>query len=140
MIRLPEGPARLVKQLIQIGSALAIVNSKDGIDDDVYQIVKKIGRDLIPMQRIRIIKSVWGFRATEITMEWVKIVDVSEAINMPGTTVKLLLEDLMTVGIMNRKLGEPAEVGGRPPWLYQISEKACGFITGGDVFSTQGGF
>lgn len=137
---LPEGPARLVKQLIQIGSALAIVNGKDGIDDEIYQTVKKIGRDIIPMQRIKIIKNVWGFRATEITGEWVKIVEVSEAINMPGTTVKLLLEDLMTVGIMNRKLGEPAEVGGRPPWLYQISEKSCGFITGGDVFSASGGF
>ena len=132
---LPEGPARLVKQLIQIGAAIALVNEKHGIDNEVYQTVKKIGRDLVPMQRIRIIKNVWGSGATEINREWIKIVDVAEAINMPGATVKILLEDLMAVGIMNRKLGEPSESGGRPPWLYQTSEKACSFIFGGEVFT-----
>ena len=130
----PEGPARLVKQLMQIGAGLAIVNGKPEIDENVYRTVKKIGRDLLPMQRLRIIESMWTVNATEHNGQWLKIKEVAESVNMPGATAKLLLEDMMAVGIMNRKLGEPSKEGGDPPWLYQIGEKASAFIVGGEVF------
>ena len=40
---LPEGPARLTKQFMQIGMGLALVHGKRIIDEDIYNIIRKTG-------------------------------------------------------------------------------------------------
>ena len=61
----PEGPGRLVKQFTQIGKGLSLVHGKTTIEADEYEILQKIGRDLVSPQRLKIIKYLWGKKICE---------------------------------------------------------------------------
>lgn len=128
---LPEGPARLVKQFMQIGMGLALVNGKTLIDVEIYEIIKKIGRDLIPGQRLKILKHLWDKKAFESWGEWLKTKEIAEAVSIPASTVKLILEDLMIVGLLNRQRGGEAE---NAPYKWQFSQKAYDRAAGAEVF------
>jgi len=128
---LPEGTARLTKQFMQIGMGLALAHGKDIIDDQVYRIIKKIGKDLIPAQRLRILKNLWDERAVEYLNGWNKTKEVSESINMPTTTARILLEDLMVVGALNRKLLEDGE---KSPYGWQLSTELWQWMGEGEIF------
>jgi hypothetical protein len=127
-----EGPARIVKQLTQLGIALALVNGKNGIDESIYRIIKKIGRDLLPTQRLRIIKHLWDSRTIEYLSGWEKTTDIADKLNMPSTTALIVLEDLMTVRMLKRRRGESE--GGRPPYMWQLTSQFCEYIGGAEVF------
>jgi hypothetical protein len=128
----PEGTPRLVKQFTQIGIGLALAHGKSLIDLQIYETIKKIGRDLIPTQRLRIMKYLWDQKAFEYLSGWEKTLDIADAVNMPGGTAKLILEDLMTIGVLNRERGESD--GGRPPYLWQLSDQFCQMAGGAEVF------
>ena len=51
-----EGPARLAKQFKTLGNALALIHGKRGIDEMVYRILKRVGRDTLPALRLKVIK------------------------------------------------------------------------------------
>lgn len=127
---LPEGTARLTKQFMQIGMGLALANGKDIIDADIYRIIKKIGKDLIPAQRLRIIKHLWNIQAVEHLDGWNKTKEVSNSVNMPTVTAKLLLEDLMVVGALKRKLLDEE----RSPYGWQLTTELCEWIGNGEIF------
>jgi hypothetical protein len=55
----PEGPARLTKQLHILANGLAVVRNKNEVDEDIYQVVKKVARDSMPKLRFRILKALW---------------------------------------------------------------------------------
>ena len=44
---MPEGTPRMVKQFMQIGAGIALANGRNVIDDEIYSVFKKIGRDLL---------------------------------------------------------------------------------------------
>ncbi len=129
---LPEGSARLVKQFMQIGMGLALVHGKNLIDEDIYEIVKKIGRDLIPAQRLAILKHMWDNRVFEYM--WEKTKDIADAILMPANTTKLILEDLMIVGLLNRKRADDGETS---PYMWQFNETATDLLAGAEAFDIQ---
>jgi len=128
---LPEGTARLTKQFMQIGMGLALAHGKDVIDADVYLIIKKIGKDLITAQRLRILKHLWDSQAVEHLDGWNKTKEVSEGINMPTTTARILLEDLMVVGALKRNLLEDGE---KSPYGWQLTTELCEWIGGAEIF------
>jgi len=68
----PEGPARLVKQFMQLGIALAMVHLKNIIDANIYKLVKKVGQDLPPTYPIKILKYLWKEKIIEQLNEWKK--------------------------------------------------------------------
>jgi DNA-binding MarR family transcriptional regulator len=127
----PEGPARLVKQFMQLGMALALINGKNVIDDPIYEILKKAGRDLISAQRLSILKYLWDEEIFEYMKEWRATKEISDALNMPATTVKLLLEDLMIVGLVNRMRSGDGETA---PYRWQWSQKGYDMAAGAKVF------
>jgi hypothetical protein len=129
---MPEGTPRLVKQFMQIGMGLALAYGKNKIDTDVYKTVKKIGCDLIPAQRLMILKSLWQAKAFEFLDGWETTTDVGDSLNIPGMTVKRNLEDLMMAGALNRKRGESE--GGRPPYHWQISQQLSEWIGKAEAF------
>jgi len=128
----PEGTPRLVKQFMQIGMALGIIQGKNRIDNEVYSIVKKIGRDLIPQQRLMAIRELWDLKMFPWLDSWVSTTEISDILKIPGGTMKLNLEDLMTVGLVNRERG--VSDSGRPPYIWQLSKSACDFISWSGVF------
>lgn len=130
----PEGPARLTKQFMQLGAALAIAHGKNKIDLEIYEIVKRIGRDLISVQRLKIIRYLWNQRAFEHTNEWRKTSEIAATLNMPVSTIKLTAEDLMTVGALNRKLEDPDKE--KSPYLWLISGQIFDWIAKAEVFES----
>jgi hypothetical protein len=128
----PEGPARLVKQFMQLGMALGLVHGKNVIDDPIYEILKKVGRDLVSAQRLMILKYLWSEKIFEYLKEWRATKEISDALNMPATTAKLLLEDLMIVGLLNRMRSGDGETA---PYKWQWSQKGYNLAAGAKVFS-----
>jgi hypothetical protein len=128
---MPEGTARIVKQFEQIGIGLALAYGKNTIDREVYDTIKKIGRDLIPAQRLILIEHLWIARAWEHLLEWRKTKEIADDVNMPATTVKMILEDLMVVGILNRMVDDE---DGRTPYKWQLNNQICEWIGKAEVF------
>ena len=129
---IPEGTPRLVKQFIQIGLGIALAHGKNCIDEEIYAFVKKIGCDLVPVQRMNLIKFLWTSKAFEYLDSWVETREIADGVNIPGATAKILLEDLMVTGTLKRKRGESE--GGRPPYLWQITNKVAEWIMATDLF------
>lgn len=130
---MPEGTPRIVKQFMQMGMGLVLAYEKAGIDQEVYSLVKKIGCDLIPLQRFKILQHLWSARALEFMHGWEITTDVAEGVNLPGMTTKRTLEDLMVVGALNREKGDSD--GGRPPYKWQLSQQLCEWIGQAEIFN-----
>jgi hypothetical protein len=101
------------------------------MDEDIYSILKKIARDLVPPQRLRVMRHLWDKEATETARGWEKTKDASDAVTIPARTTIMLLEDLMVTKLANRlRDGE----GERVPYIWQLTERICEYITESEVF------
>lgn len=129
---MPEGSARLVKQITQIGMALAMIHGKTCIDAEIYDIVKKIGRDLISAQRLKIIKQLWTDRVMDFLDEWRTTKEIAEALNRPSTTTVRLLEDLMVVEVLKRTRDGEAD---NSPYQWQLARPVCDMIETSEVLA-----
>jgi hypothetical protein len=128
---MPEGPARLVKQFMQLGWGLAVVHGKRVIDEQVYQIVKKIGNDLVSTQRIKILQDFWKDRVFEYLQGWKKTKEIAVAVDIPTITTKRLLEDLMMVGMLNRKVEGDSDTAA---YHWQLNHKAFDLAANSEIF------
>jgi len=127
----PEGPGRIVKQLTQIGMGLAMVRGQETFDLSIYETIKKIGRDLVPANRLAILRHLWDKRVFEERSKWFRTGDVAEAVGKPGTTVKMTLEDMMVVGMLNRRRDGSAD---NSPYEWQINKIAFRYMARAEVF------
>ena len=127
----PEGPARLVKQFMQLGMALAMVHSQNIIDANIYEFVKKVGRDLAPTYRIKILKYFWKEKIFERSKEWKKTKEIATSVNIPVRTTLLYLEDFMLVGLLKRDVETDGETAA---YRWQINEIAYKLIEGSEIF------
>ena len=128
---MPEGPARLVKQLTQIGLGLAMVAGKPGIDLEVYETIKKIGRDLVSSMRISTLRYLYDQRTFESGAEWETTTEIAAGINKPTNTTLRMLEDLMIVGALRRQRQGGFE---KTPYLWQLRDDFLRFVTRAEVF------
>ena len=133
---MPEGTPRLVKQFMQVGMGLGLINGKQAIDLAVYETIKKIGRDLLPAHRLKILKHLYDQNVFEYMGEWQKTKDIADQVNIPASTTKIALEDLMIVGVLNRSVDGDSE---RSPYKWQINEKAYNMINKSEVFEVSKG-
>jgi hypothetical protein len=131
-----EGPARLVKQFMQLGNALALIYGKTGIDEEIYTLIKKVGCDLISAFRIKILRYLWENEIFEHLREWRKTRDVASDTSVPTNTVKMILEDLMIVKLLNRDRLDDGETS---PYHWQLSQKAYDMAAGARVFQESHG-
>jgi hypothetical protein len=128
----PEGTPRLSKQLYHLGIALKTIHQEDHITDEIYSIIKKIGADIIPKIRWKILRCLYKNRATEVNVKWMKTGEVSELTGIHGTTTLRALQDLSIIESVKGRLaeGEP----GKTPYEWQIGEKALKWIGGSEIF------
>ena len=115
---MPEGTPRLVKQFMQIGMGIALARGGTALDLEIYETVKKIGCDLIPAQRFKVFGHLWEKRAFEFSGGWQTTKEVARAVNMPTATARLVLEDLMVVGALNRDSIDSGATG----YIWQIAK------------------
>ena len=70
-------------------------------------------------------------RAIEFMSEWKTTSEIAAEVNRPTTTVKLLLEDLMVVGVLNRKTKKDDK---RSPYMWQLADQICEWIGQAEIF------
>jgi hypothetical protein len=127
----PEGSGRLTKQFTQLGYALALVQGRNNIDESVYRTIAKIGRDLIVKQRLKILQHMWNERIADFAGHWKTTKEIATPIDMPTTTVKFNLEDLMIIGAVKQDLESDGETS---PYIWQLSQEICELIGSSEVF------
>jgi len=139
-----EGPARLVKQLFTLGCGIAIVQGGNELNEGVYEVLKKIGRDTLPSHRNLILRKMWE---TEMFgNSWEKTRTLAGHFNYPVQTTKLQLEDLMILRLMDRKIegsSEEHEDGGfrrsdaTNPYYWRLSERCVDLIKTSGVYDVE---
>lgn len=96
----PEMPTRILRQLISIASALMVMNMAEtgtpALTENDKKIIYKLAFDSIPNMRRNVIKTV-GIYAYGATGE-----GVADKIGMQFEAVKIWLEELVAVGIIER--------------------------------------
>ena len=98
----PEGPARLTKQMTQLGMGLSIVRESYRIDAGVLKTLRKVARDLMPTYRRKIIELLWRHGANASGYGGMPTKEVADHTKMVSRTALRTLEDLMLVGIVSR--------------------------------------
>jgi predicted transcriptional regulator len=111
--------------------AISLAHGKSNIDIETYEIIKRVARDLIPVFRLEILNHFWTAHLFEDLGEWQTTKEVAEALNMPPTTAKLHLEDLMVVGLLNRDRESEEE---RAAYIWQLSATAYDHMNGSEIF------
>jgi predicted transcriptional regulator len=65
---------------------------------------------------------------------WYDTARIADAVNLPRSTAKMTLEDLMVVGALKRQRGGSGEAGGRPLYKWQIADDMADYIHAAEVF------
>ncbi len=129
----PEGTPRLLKQLWILGAGIATIQGKDEVDEEVFKVVKKVGRDSLPAHRDRILQAMSTRGLSGGNWETTK--GLSRVLNCPSSTTRIYLEDLMMVGLLDRKIqGEDEEsdewkTRETMPYLWRLSSECVELIS-----------
>ena len=127
----PEGTPRVLKQLMQLGMGLAVAQDKTEFDFEIYELLKKVGRDLLPAARLKILAWMYEKKVFEYLKERRTTREIAEAVNLPGSTTKMLLEDMSLVQMLKRNMDSGAE---KAAYEWQIADEMVDIISKSEVF------
>jgi hypothetical protein len=134
----PEGSPRLVKQLTMLGAGIALAQGKTIFDDDVYELTRKIALNNMPASRRSVIEYLWDKEALEHLKGWRKTGEVADAVRLPKTTTRYVLEDLMLVDLVNREMisldDNTANEERGHTYNWQLSDRCHEYMTRAEVF------
>lgn len=133
-----EGPGRLVKQFTQLGWGLALTYRKDRIDTDVYEVLKKVGQDLLNPKRLELIKHFWSIRLAEGSasgslkeMQWKTHGEIAKDINRSRSTVKYYCDELHAIKVLDQLFNASKNKSAEH---WQLSDMAIDLIRGSEIF------
>lgn len=111
-----EGPGRLTKQFTSLALGLMVVGEQSSMDQGIYGVLHKTALDSIFPLRLGIIRELQSIgRATDQkTLEM--------ALSMPPSTVRIELENLMSLGVLERTPGKPV-LWGIAEWFAEITDE-----------------
>lgn len=115
-IPVPEGPARLAKQLNTLVRGLAIVKGEAEVSDASFEEVAQIGMDCIPPPRRQALDTLIEVKGEMETH------GVSEKTGYPVNSVRRILEELMAIGLVQRTLNDNT-------YWWTLSEEALQWYT-----------
>jgi hypothetical protein len=87
-----EVPTRLVKQLLTLGRALAMVRGEPEVTDDEFEVMRKVAIDSIPSARLETFKRLLSFDNLTAT-------DVADRCNFSLSVARRHLDDLVLLGL-----------------------------------------
>jgi len=113
--RMPEkeGSARLYKQLLHLAKSLALVRDKEKVTESEYAILYKVALDSIPPERVKVIElllELTGIAKNENFLDsefWFETPEISDHMNLPTSTTRIILDDLFLLKILERKGANP---------------------------------
>ncbi|RJQ76189.1 MAG: hypothetical protein C4519_14850 [Desulfobacteraceae bacterium] len=126
----PEGPARLTKQLMQLGAGLALARGTHTLGGEVLKTLQKVGRDLIPAYRLSAIKTLWGDDARQSFGLSSTTKQIADSGGMISKTALRTLEDLMLTGVVSRQRDGDYE---NAPYRWFITDRAENLIQRGGL-------
>jgi len=103
----PEVPTRLIKQLMKLGQALAMLQGREKVKAEDYDIVRKVATDTISHTRWTILKTLMQKN------EPVETSEIATTVGLPTTTAKRHLEDLEGLHLV---VGDRPGVGKANKW------------------------
>jgi hypothetical protein len=112
-----EGPSRLIKQLSQLGSGIANVLCKDEVDDEVYDVLKKVAIDTLPGLRYKIISWMTSKGLTNGSMATTS--QICDGINMSLNTTRHHLEDFESMEVVRKKVDGTTYSWGLTPMFVE---------------------
>lgn len=126
----PEGPSRLIRQLVHIGKGIAYSLGKPAIDEEIYLYLKRIIRDSIPNIRERCIWHMWN---TEIRQDAQKqsTSRLSKMVGQERKTIYAWLEDLRAVEMLQSEV-VITENGKETRWW--LSTEAFDMIQASEIY------
>lgn len=127
----PEGSPRLSKQLYHLGISLMAVNGAEQITDEIFEILLKVGRDLIPRIRFKCLKYLWDKKAIIDSATFLTTNEVADGIDVNGKTVLRALQDMGIVGLTKGHLDEDRRGS---PYVWQLTEKTVNLIGWSEFF------
>ena len=101
----PEVPTRLVKQLVKLGQAVAMLRGSPQVGEEEYRIVQTVARDTMPKVRWRILSCL-------LQQDEIVIGVIAGAIRLPPNTVRRHLQDLVALGLVNVRKGGAGHADG----------------------------
>lgn len=137
-----EGPGRLIKQFVNLGISLTLIHQKESLDEDIYKILKRVGRDTLPALRMRIIDVLWDAGAYQGEGgDWLKTREVANISNLPTSTARLRLENLQSMNLVDRDIrNEDGEDTDKTiPYRWRLSNECCQLLERTDLTSPHDG-
>ena len=122
----PEGPARLMRQLIHLGKGIALCFNKLTVDNAVYALLRRVARDTIPLIRERCLYRIWRDEL-QTGMSEQTTVALSESLGQQKGTIRLWLEDLKDVGLLAKSYKDDST-------LWSLSPKGFMLIQASEIF------
>lgn len=111
-----ELASRVLKQLLRVGQAVALVRGKTEVSDAEFQVMKRIALDSLPTNRRHILKALSDQESPQ------EIKTFEQATGLSKTSVKRLLEDLRSLKVVKRhKLKNVSKT--KPPMGYVLSKQ-----------------
>jgi hypothetical protein len=97
-IPVPEGPARLAKQLNTLARGLAIIEDEAELSETTFDEILSIGMDCIPPPRRLMLETLINARGELVTPE------LTDATGYPVNSARRILEELMAIDMVDRRL------------------------------------
>lgn len=109
-IPVPEGPARLAKQLSTLARGRAIIDGTTEISEASFREVVEIGLDCIPPHRRAVLDAL-------VAGGELPTPEVTEATRYPVNTARRILEELVAIGMVERRTSNSL-------YYWRLSEQA----------------
>lgn len=138
-----EGPGRLIKQFTNLGIALTLINQQHTTTDEVYKLLRRVGKDTLPALRMKIIETLWREGAYPGSGEgdWLKTKEVANLSRLPTSTARLNLEDLQSIRLAERDITDDdgGESDKTMPYRWQLSTECCKMLEETDFMIGESG-
>jgi DNA-binding transcriptional ArsR family regulator len=126
----PEGPARLARQFVHLGQGIATVLGKAEVDEEVYDMLRKVGRDSLPAIRNLLLETLWTEKVSGENRKTTR--ELSTLLQHPISTVYVWLGDLEEVGLVEGKFEE-----GGSGQRWRLSDECCGLIRRAEIYESK---
>lgn len=92
----PEAPARFAKQLAMLAQGLAVLRLAPNVEQCDYEIVYRVALDCLPVIKAKALKAL--FQELSVHNN-----DLSRNLRLSNSTIKRTMEDMETLGLVNKK-------------------------------------
>lgn len=120
-IPIPERPTRLVKQLKKLCKALALIRSKDEIDIEEIETIRRVAKDTVPQDRLKILETIGEL--SKINPNGCSRSNLIHNIKIPESSIMRAIEQLKMLDLVKTKIVEKQnQYNSNTTLFYELSD------------------